>query len=46
MNKVLDAATMFKKNCLMMKIYFERAYDCASCNFLRYLFKCLKFGVK
>lgn len=45
-NEILDVATRFKKNCFMMNIEFKRHYDCLSWRFLRYLLKCLNFGVK
>lgn len=46
MNEVLDMAKRFKKICLLMKIYFESAYDCVNWGFLRKNFSRLNFGVK
>lgn len=45
-NEVLDMARRLQKNCMIMKIEFERAYDCVSWSFLRYLFNRLMFGEK
>lgn len=45
-NKVMDVEKMFKKNCLLMKINFERANDYVNLGFLRYLLKHLNFSIR
>lgn len=34
------------KECMMLKVDFEKAYDWKSWNYLRYMLKRLQFGVK
>ncbi|XP_058775772.1 uncharacterized protein LOC131650047 [Vicia villosa] len=45
-NEVLDYAKIFKKSFMMVKVDFEKAYDCVSWDFLRYLLRRMCFGEK
>lgn len=45
-NEVLDYAKRFEKSCMMVKLDFEKAHDCVSWNFLRYLLRRMGFGDK
>lgn len=43
-NEILDLVKRMKRECMVLKIDFGRAYDCVSWNFLRYLLRKLNFG--
>lgn len=45
-NEILDFVTITKKSCMMFKIYFEKAYDTVSWNFLRLIMKKTGFGIQ
>lgn len=45
-NEISDLAKRENKDSMVMKIDFERACDCVSWNYLRYLFDRLKFRDK
>lgn len=46
LNEVIDFAKRNKKECMIMKVEFEKAYDCVSWGFLRYIFYRIGFGQK
>lgn len=43
-NELIDYAKRAKKECLIFKVDSEKAYDCVSWSFLRYMFDRLGFG--
>lgn len=46
LNQVIDFAKRNKKGCSIMKVDFEKTYDCVSWDFLRYVFGRMGFGQK
>ncbi|XP_058775361.1 uncharacterized protein LOC131649626 [Vicia villosa] len=46
LNESLDFAERFNKRCMMVKVGFEKAYDCVSWDFLWYMLERTGFGVK
>ncbi|XP_058757184.1 uncharacterized protein LOC131630422 [Vicia villosa] len=46
LNEIIDFAKRNVKECLILKVDFEKAYDCVSWGFLRYIFSRLGFGSK
>ncbi|XP_058765404.1 uncharacterized protein LOC131638877 [Vicia villosa] len=46
LNEVIDYAKRKKKECLFLKVDFEKAYDCLSWDFFRYLFGRMGFVQK
>lgn len=46
LNEVLDFSKRKKRKCLVVKVDFEKAYDCVSWRFLRYVFNGMDFGQK
>ncbi|XP_058771931.1 uncharacterized protein LOC131645375 [Vicia villosa] len=46
LNESLDFAKRFNKRCMMVKVVFEKAYDCVSWDFLRYMLERMGFGVR
>lgn len=45
-NEDMDYSKRFKKDCLVVKIYFKQAYDCLSWNYLRHTLNTMNFGIK
>jgi hypothetical protein len=45
-NEVVDLARRLKKECLILKVDFEKAYDSVSWSFLEYMLRRLGFGEK
>lgn len=45
-NEVMDYTKRFKKDCLVVKIYFKQAYDCISWNYLTHILNSMNFGHK
>lgn len=45
-NEIIDFARKAKKDCLIFKVDFEKAYDSVSWNFLEYMMRRLGFGVR
>lgn len=43
-NEILDLSKRINRECMVLKIDFERAYDCVSWSFLRYVLRKLNFG--
>ncbi|XP_058755656.1 uncharacterized protein LOC131628868 [Vicia villosa] len=46
LNELTDFAKRNRRECLILKVDFEKAYDCVSWSFLRYMFKRMGFGNK
>lgn len=45
-NEVVDFATRTKKDFLLFKVDFEKAYDMVNWEFIRYMLKRMNFGKK
>lgn len=45
-NDVVDLAKSEGLSCLVLKLDYEKAYDCVSCDFLRYVMKKMGFRSK
>jgi hypothetical protein len=45
-NEVIDLARKLKKECLIFKVDFEKAYDSVSWSFLDYMLQRFGFGPK
>lgn len=45
-SEVMSMAKREGSNCLVMKIDYEKAYDCVSWDYLRYVMKKMGFGNK
>lgn len=43
-NKVIDFAKREKRICLVLKVYYEKAYDSICWNYLRFCFNKIGFG--
>lgn len=39
-----DSSRIFKKNCLVVKMDFQKAFDCVSWRYLTYLITRMEFG--
>ncbi|XP_058749863.1 uncharacterized protein LOC131622859 [Vicia villosa] len=46
LNEVLDYAKRFKKECLVVKVDFEKDFDCVSWDYLCYILSIMGFGLK
>lgn len=46
MNEILDFAKRFKKKCLIVKVEFQRAFDCVFWRYLKYVMSRMGFGTK
>lgn len=46
LNELVGFAKMKKHGCLLVKVDFEKVYDCASRNFLRNMMRIMGFGAK
>lgn len=46
LNEVVDFARRAKKRCMLIKVYFEKAYDCVSWNFLKSMLRTMGFGMR
>lgn len=42
-NEIMDFVTRNKKECMVVKVDFQKAYDCVSWDFLKYMFKLMNF---
>lgn len=45
-NKVLDLAKTYGDECMILKVYFEKAYGIVCWNYLRYMVNGMEFGAK
>ncbi|XP_058733478.1 secreted RxLR effector protein 78-like [Vicia villosa] len=45
-NETMDMARREKRGCVVMKVDFEKAYDCVSWDFLRFMLVKMGFGLK
>lgn len=46
LNELVGFAKRKKHRCMLVKVDFEKAYDCASWNFLRNMMRIMGFGAK
>lgn len=45
-NEIMDFVKRNKKSCMLVKVDFEKAYDCVSWDFLRFMMERMGFGSK